>query len=194
MVTQQMKDWIEAKAATFDFAASMKQALKRYGSLTPNQEAAIERCMARDAARNKPAVAVQTDLLLEAFEKAAAAGTKRPVMRFEAFKASLAPATGKNPGAVYIKSPEGEYLGKIAGGQFKRVAACDDVTEQAVVQTMQDPLAAAVAYGKRTGACSICARTLSDPVSVSSGIGPICAEKFGLMRKPAGPDLFNVAA
>lgn len=183
-MNQAMRDWIEAKAPTFDFAMSMKNALRRYGTLTVKQAAAVERCMARDAAAQRPAVAVQTDLLLEAFEKAAAAGTKRPVMRFEAFKASLASATGRNPGAVYIKSPEGEYLGKIAGGQFKRVAACDDVTEQAVVATMQDPLAAAVAYGKRTGACSICGRTLSDPVSVSSGIGPICAAKFGLMRAP----------
>lgn len=153
-----------------------------------NQMAAIERCMARDVAASKPAVAVQTDLLLEAFEKAAAAGTKRPVMRFEQFKASLAPATGRNPGAVYIKSPEGEYLGKIAGGQFKRVAACDDVTEQAVVETMQDPLAAAVAYGKRTGACSICGRTLTDKISVAKGIGPICAEKFGLDAEGSPPE------
>ena len=41
--------WIEAKADSFDFAASMYSAVIRYGDLTPNQYAAIENCMARDA-------------------------------------------------------------------------------------------------------------------------------------------------
>lgn len=185
--------WLEANAGSFDFAASLMRAADRYGSLTVNQKAAVERCMAKAAAAKAPGKVVAVDKLLAAFETAQAAGSKRPIMRFEAFRASLAPATGKNPGAVYIKNYANEYLGKIAGGEFRKAFACDAVTEAAVVETMADPLAAAIAYGKRMGDCSICGRTLSDPVSVAAGIGPICAAKFGLVRS-AGPDLFSQAA
>lgn len=36
----------------------------------------------------------------------------------------------------------------------------------------------AAAYGRKTGVCMICSRTLSDPTSVKNGIGPICIKGF----------------
>lgn len=36
----------------------------------------------------------------------------------------------------------------------------------------------AAAYGRETGICMICNRTLSDPKSVAAGIGPICIKGF----------------
>jgi len=42
-----------------------------------------------------------------------------------------------------------------------------------------DPKAAAIAYGKLTGRCSVCNRKLENEESVARGIGPICAEKAG---------------
>jgi hypothetical protein len=42
-----------------------------------------------------------------------------------------------------------------------------------------DPKAAAIAYGKLTGTCSICGRRLENEESVAAGIGPICANKQG---------------
>lgn len=36
---------------------------------------------------------------------------------------------------------------------------------------------AAAAFGKRTGTCCCCARTLTDPKSIDAGIGPICASR-----------------
>jgi hypothetical protein len=42
-----------------------------------------------------------------------------------------------------------------------------------------DPEQAAVAYGKRFGQCSVCARELTNEDSINRGIGPICAERFG---------------
>lgn len=39
-------------------------------------------------------------------------------------------------------------------------------------------LAAAKEFGKNHGFCMVCGRTLTDPVSVDAGIGPICAERF----------------
>jgi hypothetical protein len=36
----------------------------------------------------------------------------------------------------------------------------------------------AAEYGRRTGVCLICGRTLTDPTSVAQGIGPICIKGF----------------
>lgn len=36
----------------------------------------------------------------------------------------------------------------------------------------------AKAFGNRTGQCCACARTLTDPVSIANGIGPICGARF----------------
>lgn len=33
-------------------------------------------------------------------------------------------------------------------------------------------------YGRRTGSCMICSRELTNPESITNGIGPICASKF----------------
>jgi hypothetical protein len=50
---------------------------------------------------------------------------------------------------------------------------------------MADPLKAAVSFGLRTNSCSVCGKHLDDPVSVERGIGPVCAERFGLARVTA---------
>ncbi|XAO35593.1 hypothetical protein SEA_MORGANA_159 [Gordonia phage Morgana] len=39
-------------------------------------------------------------------------------------------------------------------------------------------LAEAAAYGKRTGRCCVCGRTLTNPTSVEAGIGPVCSGRF----------------
>jgi hypothetical protein len=36
----------------------------------------------------------------------------------------------------------------------------------------------AAEYGRRTGTCMICNRTLTDPKSIAAGIGPICMKGF----------------
>lgn len=36
----------------------------------------------------------------------------------------------------------------------------------------------AAAYGRETGICMICNRTLTDPKSIAQGIGPICIKGF----------------
>jgi hypothetical protein len=39
-------------------------------------------------------------------------------------------------------------------------------------------LEAAKAYGREIGVCGVCNRTLTNPDSISAGIGPVCAGKF----------------
>ena len=171
-----------------NFASSLSQALIKYGSLTDNQLAAVLRCAAADidrkaAAEQRVAAAPILDIgkIEEAFQTAKDKGIKRPKMRLDTFVFSPAPESGKNAGAVYVKAKdeEGTYLGKIMAGKFLRSRECDQEREQAVLAAAADPEAAAVAYGRRFGACSLCGRTLTVGESIDRGIGPICAETFG---------------
>ncbi len=50
----------------------------------------------------------------------------------------------------------------------------DGVLAQAVKVLVADPKAAALAYARISGNCSVCGRTLTVPESIDRGIGPIC--------------------
>ena len=197
-VAEAAQDWAQENpvaaqwlaAATSNFAASLREGLARYGSLTEGQVLAVLRCAAQDEERaaakaleaarivTESPVVAQADALTGALQTALAAGLKRPKLRFSCFVASLAPAGGKNPGAVYLKSGD-EYLGKVAGGRLQVAYGVAAETAAQLRDALVDPLAGAVAYGRETGSCSCCGRELTDPVSIAAGIGPICATKFG---------------
>lgn len=181
--------WINAKADSFDFARAMQDAIKKYGALTENQLATVQRLAARDAERsaafaveraareaNAPTVTIAA--IETAFAAAIASGRPSPKLRLDTFIFSPAKAHGKNPGAIYVKEGE-EYLGKIAGGKFVRVFKCSAETEARVVTVCADPEQAAIAYGRRVGRCSVCARVLTKGESIDRGIGPICSANFG---------------
>lgn len=182
--------WIVAKGPKFRFAAEMGAAVVKYGHLTDAQLATCVRLMAADAerdakfaadraARTASAPAVDVTRIVETMGVAQSNGIKRPILRLADFKFSVAPATGRNGGALYVKTAGGDYLGKIADGKFSRAFGVAVEVEAEIVQVASDPEQAAVAYGKKFGSCGCCGRELSDPVSVERGIGPICAEKFG---------------
>lgn len=177
-------DWLEAqRAAGNAFAASLLQGLARYGSLTPNQLAAVRRNLEARVAPTQPQVSVAGagfSKLLQGFQAAQNAGLRRPRLRIGALKFSLAPENGRNAGYVYVKNVDGTYLGKLSpSGQWSRSYECASVQADEVAAIGRDPLGALVAHGHRTGNCGICNRRLSDPESVTRGIGPICAEKYG---------------
>jgi hypothetical protein len=133
--------------------------------------------IAQDKAQNAPTVTVEP--IEVAFGKATAAGIAHPKLRLGEFVFSPAPATGKNPGAIYVKHSDGSYLGKVAGSRLFTVSSVSPALEAEIVGVAADPLNAAIAYGKRYGKCSVCARTLTDEASIARGIGPVCAERFG---------------
>ena len=177
--------WMESAADGFEFAREMLNAVRQYGSLTERQLAAVQRCVARleekraearaaDAARS---VAVEGgSSIAAALRRATEDGRKAPKIRTEVAHFSLAKATSRNPGCVYVVTPDDVYLGKIdPDGRFQPSRACDDDTRDAVVRISNNALAEAVEYGKRTGRCSCCGRELTDPASIAAGIGPICA-------------------
>lgn len=132
------------------------------------------------AAAGKPDISTDIDVskISAAFERAHKAGLKRPKVRFQSIEFSRAPDSGKNPGAIYVKSGE-EYLGKVLAGRFYPVKTCDEARRAEIVTIATDPSAAAKAHGLKVGWCSCCGRELTDPNSIALGIGPICAEKYG---------------
>ncbi len=189
-------EWIITKAPTFGFAAAMMNAVAQYGHLTDGQLDAVHKCMASDAARAERKAAeaaerqaqaakiaeaapeVSIAAIETAFDTARENGVRFPKLRLDTFIFSPAGANSRNPGAIYVKEGS-EYLGMVKGGKFLRVRACDDVTEARIIEACADPAKAAVAYGQRFGACSICGRELTNKISIEAGIGPICAERYG---------------
>lgn len=182
--------WLNANT-NFEFACSLREALNRFGRLTEGQENAVLRIIeknkvrdaeraAEKAAREASAPTVSIEKIEESFLSAKSKGIKRPKLRLGDFKFSLAPDTGRNAGAIYVKNTADDaYLGKVQGGKFLRVRDCSLDQEKNVLEICADPMAAAVAYGKRYGSCSCCGRELSNHASIDLGIGPICAEKYG---------------
>lgn len=168
-----------------DFINSLYQYAQKKGYLTEGQIAAIRRGMLRDETRAAERAARTADVanmgpLLEAFQKASDAGLKRPTLRVEGYVFSKAPATGQNAGHLYVKN-EGQYLGKISpDAVFMYTRDVDSETVAAVVEIASNLLEATTAHGKRTGQCSCCGRELTNKDSIEAGIGPVCAEKWGL--------------
>lgn len=187
--------WIVTEAPKFDFAKSMFDKLVKDGELTPGQLAAIQKLIARDQARTE-AEAVQKEAapvieeaslakIEEAFAAAIARDIARPKLRLDAFMFSPA-RTGKNAGSIYVKhltetNRDGEkrYLGKITDGKFLKAWGCTDEEEQRIIAAAVDPMAAATAYGRREGRCSMCGRHLTNGESIDRAMGPICASNFG---------------
>jgi hypothetical protein len=184
--------WIKDNTAAFEwlvdnsdhnpFASSLLDNLRIWGRLTDKQLMAVNNAINRAAiaktkAETAPALSVEP--IEQAFAKAQAAGIARPKLRLGEFTFSPAPAAGKNPGAIYIKHSDGTYLGKVAGSRLFTVSSVSGAVEQEIVGVAADPLNAAIAYGKKYGKCSVCARTLTDEASINRGIGPVCAERFG---------------
>lgn len=186
-------EWLVSRAPRFGFAAEMLGTLRKFGHLTEKQLAAVERLAAADKARDAErdeqrmsavlnAKAVDLTGIRRAFDAALASGLKRPVLRLDTFKFSLAPATGRNAGCVYVVDIDSDtYLGKIdAECRLIRSRDCDSETEARIVAACADPAAAATAYGRRTGSCSCCGRELTREESIARAIGPVCASKWGL--------------
>lgn len=180
--------YLLAKKATFHIAAEMIEVVRKFGDLSPARLAMVQRFMAKDVERAAAAVeraasapVVEVGKIIAAFDAAREKGIKTPRMRMDGVTFKAAPMTGKNPGAIYITGENSEdYLGKIIGGKLHTVSSCTPERHKAILDICADPLKAAVAYGKRTGTCSCCGRTLDNHESIEAGIGPICANKYAL--------------
>lgn len=131
----------------------------------------------RAAEREASAVEVNLQAIIDLFNTAKDSGYKRPVYRAEGLVISLAPSTGVNAGALYVKDADKQYLGKVVDGRY---TGRDEAKEPLAI-IAQDPREAAIRYGQRTGTCACCGRGLTNAASIELGIGPICADKWGLL-------------
>jgi len=93
-----------------------------------------------------------------------------------------APEAGRWAGFIFVKNGS-EYADERYGMQPPDAPGYRGSHADVLRQVVADPQAAMAAYGRLTGSCGVCGRTLEDPDSVQRGIGPVCAEKIGA---PAG--------
>jgi hypothetical protein len=87
---------------------------------------------------------------------------------------------GPNQGALYLYRG-GEYCGKVTP-EGVCYSPIHPTIQPVLTEATADPVAAAQAYGRDTGSCACCGRTLTDPVSIWAAIGPVCLERL------AGPE------
>ncbi len=186
----------EAATRGFAFAIDMFRLVEERGALTDNQVAAVLRCMAQDKDRGeqraadafrtqelaRPVHAVNLNAVEEAFARAKSQGIQWPKLTLDGFQLKPAGAASRNAGSIYVTqgdSRDGLYLGRVMRGEFLPSRECDEPTRDKVLEAMADPLASAVAYGKKFGRCAVCHRELTDEDSIERGIGPVCAERMG---------------
>lgn len=177
------------------FYRYLLECVAKYGSIFDSRLESVRADMRRDSApvpqlpspRPQASAPIAVDLgpVEAAFAKAKAAGIKWPKLRLGGFVFGPAGENSANAGAIYIKTRQpagdlpGTYMGKVLGGKLFKSRECDAAAEAEIVEIARDPKAAAVAYGKRFGKCSVCNRDLTDAASVETGIGPICAARYG---------------
>jgi hypothetical protein len=177
--------WKDLCAARNDFTASLYASLTRWGTLTQNQINAWyrgqEKMKAARAATEAKSGEADLSRIREMFDAATSSGFKKPVYRAEGLKITLAPATGRNAGALYVVEIEDDaYQGKVEGVTFKAAREAKGDTLSRLQTIARNPMEAAVRYGRQTGRCSCCGRELTNQASIDAGIGPICAGKWGL--------------
>lgn len=84
---------------------------------------------------------------------------------------------GRWDGWAFVKTVTGDRVGSQRPGQYYRGESTD-----VLLQIVQDPTRALIAYAIETGVCGACQRELSDDLSRAAGIGPTCAKSWGIDR------------
>jgi hypothetical protein len=171
--------FLDAKTGQYEltFAGSLVKQFDDKGTLSEKQIGAGIQAAMRHKNKPQKADAPTIDLgnVLAMFSKAHEA-IKTPKFRFDDLVISRAPDHGVNAGALYVKV-NGDYAGKVKEGKW---FGSQDILPK-LQQISKDPLSSAVAYGRRTGTCACCGKELTVHESIERGIGPICAEKWGLL-------------
>jgi len=124
----------------------------------------------------------QFEALFNAFETAKGKGAKRLTLRFEGV--NIKP--NRDLSALWVTSQtefeqgdygmQPKYLGKVTRTSID--SKFSDTVRETIMGAANDPLTAAIKYGKVSGSCSCCGKELTVKESIEAGIGPICAKKF----------------
>lgn len=175
--------WIDDNLGRNNFAGSLNTQFEAKGRLSPGQIVAVRKILAQRVAREQTAATTSA--------AAAPAGNGLDLQPVPA--GHYAVPNGDTRLKVLIKKPEapGKWAGWVFVSDGAEYGQRQNYGKQAPGKTYTgkieaelriiaaDPRAAAIAYGKLTGTCSICGRKLENEESVAAGIGPTCAEKLG---------------
>lgn len=184
-----------------EFARSLAVQIENRGGLSDKQvdvaKRMCEKALAKQAtyveekAAEVKAVteaAPQFDRLAESF-LTACANLKYPKLRLMAEDGqrvvlSRCGGGSKTPGHINITDGRSfgnnTYFGRITPSGLGFLAKNVPAPVYQVLREFNDnPTDAIKVQGIRTGECCCCGRELTDPVSVASGIGPVCATKWG---------------
>lgn len=183
--------WVLDNSNWNSFAASLLQA-HGAGKVWSDKQTTALRSMIAKVAENRAkrecenkqrSVSVDLTAIESMFAHATENGYKKPAYRAEGLVISKASSTSHNAGSLYVKSDStGEYLGKVTNGVFLPMRTDEAESAKPLLAAIaSDPKSAAIRWGQRTGRCSCCGRELTNHSSIDAGIGPICAEKWGLM-------------
>jgi hypothetical protein len=162
-------NWLTSEAANGnEFAASLLAAVKRYGSLTEGQEAAVLRNLEKAKAETPSELDISS---LKGYYAVPDGDTRLKLCVRKPGKNSRYHGwTFVDDGAAYgnrktygKQAPDGLYVGSV---------------QDALKAILADPKEAQIAYGKLTGVCGHCGRILEDADSIAAGIGPVCAAKY----------------
>ena len=165
------------------FAKSLVEQVTRKGTLSDKQLFAASAMLAKiesnKAKRKSNMISLDVSKIQAVLDKADVS-MKTPKIRVGDFVFSKPAAHSKNAGSLYIKQL-GEYIGKVTGGYYLPVGSVSKETITEIEGICKDPMESAVAYGRRTGKCAVCTRDLTKHDSIDRGIGPICADKLGII-------------
>lgn len=181
---QNLLKWVMENKQWNTFAESLWDQLYKKGQWSDNQIAALERMIQKSEetkkAKAKATVEVDLTKLHELFNTAKASGLKKPALTIGLVRVSLAPATGKNAGYLYVKK-QGGYQGKVSPeGKFFTVRDADKKIGATLTSIAADPVGQLRSIGRDTGVCCCCGRELTKQDSIDAGIGPVCADNWGL--------------
>ena len=181
-------EFLQAREDRSEFFASLLASLAKYGDFTEKQLESVRKAMERVAltsaqlsARTEvvgSGISIINEKFAKAFDKIK---TPRLHMVTEGdLRITIKPAK-KDHAILYVSDQCHEYLGKVQDGSFiPNLRTINETVQADIVKALGDPSSATIRYGRVTGCCGVCSRELTTTESIERGIGPVCAENYGL--------------
>lgn len=180
-----LRTYVNEKRVRGNFARSLIQQHDAGGTLSAKQTYWVERlCNEADAqAEQTPDTAGDYENVVAIFN---GVRLKRPTLTFPLGRftvvVSKAGDRSRNPGHLYVKAND-RYVGKVTPEGHFRVSRDGYGAEgsRAVLDALNtDAVGYITRIGQASGRCSCCARPLTDERSIIAGVGPICADHYGI--------------
>lgn len=188
--------WAKAYTGDFEYMIDMKIAAAKPRSLSQAQAKGVMNCFRADYWRNqqsKPKVETTvreetsaegvvvpdgkyTVVFADGERRTLKLSTKKPDASFAPNEQVVSVLTG--PDNTDYRSYT--QFGFTTNGQLRVWSKfkSESTLVEAVRVLMEDPRAAASAFGMESGHCGVCGRELTVPESIEMGIGPVCLQKF----------------